>query len=102
MALSDLSDGQESQTKRNRVAPHPNSAARSLVQNSFDRGWDPTQIWNQESGSYGESLLPWDRARDTFDRNIQNQDGIPGGVPAYNQSKDSTGGPTMNENITFE
>lgn len=81
--------------------PKPNSDTRSLVQNAFDRGWDPTKIRNQETGNYEDSILPWDRARDTFDRNIQNRDGVEG-VVAQDQAKDTSGGPVLNEKVTWE
>ena len=82
------------------VAPKPNSDSRSLMQNSIDRGWDPSKIWDQDKGKYTESIEPWDRARDVFDRNIQNRDGVENVVP-HDQSNDVSGGPVMNQQTTF-
>jgi len=86
---------------KNSVAPHPNSPTRSLVQNAFDRGWDPTKIWDQDKGAYVDSVLPWDRARETFDRNIQNQDLVPP-APAHDKTNDVSGGPKLSEHLTWE
>ena len=93
-------EGDGGQRRPYAVAPKPNSDARSLVQNAVDRGWDPTKIWDQEKGAYADSILPWDRARDTFDRNIQNQDLVPP-PPAHDKSDEESGGPRLNEEVTW-
>lgn len=94
-------EGDGGQRRPYAVAPKPNSDTRSLVQNAVDRGWDPTKIWDQAQGKYTDSISPWDRARDTFDRNLQNRDGVEG-VVAADQNSDTTGGPVLEEKITFE
>ncbi len=93
-------EGDGGQRRPYAVPPKPNSDARSCVQNAVDRGWDPSKIWDQEKGAYTESIVPWDRARDIFDRNIQNQDLVPP-APAHDKTNDVSGGPTMDEKITF-
>lgn len=75
-----------------------NSAARSLIEISKVQGWDSTKIWDQAKGAYGESILSWDHPREPFARNLGE---VPGGLPAHDQAQDTSGGPTMTEQITF-
>jgi len=76
-----------------------NSISRSLIQISATQGWDATRIWDQEKGEYvGEVLTAWDHPREPFDRGLGE---VPGGLPGADQAADSTGGPVMNEQITW-
>lgn len=75
-----------------------NSAARSLTEISKTQGWDATRIWNQETGAYEESVLPWDHAREPFARNLGE---VPGGMPEVRGKTDPSGGPAMNEEVTW-
>lgn len=75
-----------------------NSAARSLIEISKTQGWDSTRIWDQDKGEYGESLLAWDHAREPFDKGLGE---VPGGLPPLSGSSDTSGGPKLNEEVTF-
>lgn len=75
------------------------TSSRSLIEISKAQGWDSTKIWDQEKGAYTESVLPWDHAREVFARNLGE---VPGGLPAHDQAKDTSGGPAMTEQIPFE
>ena len=76
-----------------------NSAARSLIEISKTQGWDPTRVWDQSTGTYGESIEAWDHPREPFDRGLGE---VPGDLPAVRGSSDPTGGPAMTASTPFE
>ena len=67
----------------------PNSSqSEDLIAISKQKGWDPTKIWNQETGKYEDSIADWDHPREPFSRGLGD---VPGGAPAVNSGGASIG-----------
>lgn len=79
----------------------PNSTqSGDLIAISRLKGWEPQKIWDQEKQAYVEDISKWDRERQPFDRNLQNGELVPP-APAHDQSNEASGGPEMNEHLTW-
>lgn len=81
-----------------------NNQSSDLVEQAKARGVDPSKIWDQAKGAYVEDISAWDHPREPYARGL-------GQVPADDLPKDfygkdwtatdPTGGPVMEEKVTF-